>query len=75
MLFFSFSFCSFFLLPVSLFPFFSCPVLPAPLSRKDAFLGLIDSPLEERLTGGDLTRETDVREGRRDGRTGDLFRK
>lgn len=54
-------------------PFFPCPVLPAPLSRKDALLGLIDSPLEERLTGGGLTRETDVREGRRDERTGDLF--
>lgn len=32
-------------------------------------------PIRKRLTGGGLTKETDVREGRRDRGTGDLFHK
>lgn len=59
-----FSFSAFISVHLFFLFFFLFPVFPAPLSRKDALLGLIDGPLE-----------TDIKEGRRDRETGDLFHK
>lgn len=55
--------------------FLSLPSSSCPSLWEGCFAESDWWPIRKRLTGGGLTKETDVREGRRDRGTGDLFHK